>query len=176
MLDCYVITYNYAFCNLIRALRSGSCGKKSRSKHQTLSLFHLRGGSGYETIQGHFIFPAYCWFLFTVEARNCIFVFVPLQEARIQVVRELLRELNQEKYHNVHSLQERYAHTLGTDIGTWHSSWRTDPPFIFTHTLQPVEKVQLVTYTYHQHKPWHAQTCKLAISPEQSDWYDNMQQ
>ena len=39
VLNCYVITYNYAFCNLIRALNSGSCptpfDKKARSEHQT---------------------------------------------------------------------------------------------------------------------------------------------
>ena len=31
----------YAFCNLIRALRSESCDKKSRSGHQTLSLVRV---------------------------------------------------------------------------------------------------------------------------------------
>ena len=39
-------TYNYAFCNLIRSLRSGSypapCDKKSCSEHQTLFLAHAR--------------------------------------------------------------------------------------------------------------------------------------
>ena len=39
-----VIVYNYAFCNLIRALRSGSCDKKSRSEHQTLFLAHAGRG------------------------------------------------------------------------------------------------------------------------------------
>ena len=39
-----VITYIYAFCNLIRALRSGSCDKKSRSEHQTLFLAHAGRG------------------------------------------------------------------------------------------------------------------------------------
>ena len=42
VLDCYVIANNYAFCNLIRAFRSGSYpapfDKKSRSEHQTLFL------------------------------------------------------------------------------------------------------------------------------------------
>ena len=33
-----VIAYNYVFCNLIPALRSGSYDKKSRSEHQTLFL------------------------------------------------------------------------------------------------------------------------------------------
>ena len=40
-----VITYNYAFCNLIRALRLGSCDKKSRSEHET--LFLARAGRGW---------------------------------------------------------------------------------------------------------------------------------
>ena len=42
----YVIAYNYAFCNLIRAFRSGSYpapfDKKSRSEHQTLFLTRAR--------------------------------------------------------------------------------------------------------------------------------------
>ena len=48
VLDCHVIAYNYVFCNLIWALRSGSCDKKSCSEHQTLFLVHARG-SGHET-------------------------------------------------------------------------------------------------------------------------------
>ena len=46
VLDCYVIAYNYAFCNLIRALSSANYpapfDKKSRSEHQT--LFFARVG------------------------------------------------------------------------------------------------------------------------------------
>ena len=45
-------TYNYAFYNLIRTLRSGSypapCDKKGRSEHQTLFSACTRG-SGHET-------------------------------------------------------------------------------------------------------------------------------
>ena len=37
---------NYTFCNLIRALRSGSCDKKSRSEYQTLFLAPAGEGLG----------------------------------------------------------------------------------------------------------------------------------
>ena len=43
-----VIAYNYAFCNLIRALRSESCDKKVVQNTRP-SFSYVRGGAGHET-------------------------------------------------------------------------------------------------------------------------------
>ena len=47
--DIIAYNYNYAFCNLIRALRLGSCDKEKVVQNTRPSFSHVWRGAGHET-------------------------------------------------------------------------------------------------------------------------------